>query len=638
MIVTNETILVEACRLLAQAKTEVCLCSPWITKGTLQQLLDSIPTGVRLRVVFRICEPRDLDVTSAGALQILRKRKADTKIHYSRELHAKGIFVDGKSGLISSSNVTSDGMSKDGNLELGVSLEGAEAAEAQKAFEAIWAKTTLLPANCVGFLLNPTAASQLTFVALDPELLMETIVQVNVASGWLLGRVIAHRRWNRNFFADPYNQETQGFLRQGQEPLLRPGQELLPRADSADPDWNFAGVKALTWQGKGQGGDVLIVDVSVEAYIENDIPRTPLAAPLVGAEVLRGDQEHLKRLLSGPGCVDVGKLIAQPDVLVGLKLEDIARQHLSVMGMTGSGKSYFMKVFLRALKNCKPWTGDVFVFDAHAEYDDIPGFERLKVPPDMLFFVDETAVHDWVDARFGKYHGSTNPGKERKESIASAWRNTSQELWRSPVQILEEMQTNADLKKLITTGDQDAAMAFQEWYPQFEAAVAKGGHRVIDLMPLDDPSIRTDLVGLMLGRLYDAAKTVPRARLIVLEEAHSLIPEKSEASDVSGGKDNPALRQASRIASEGRKFNLGLVVVTQRPAKVNKGVLSQCNTQVLFRLMNPSDLNAVTSSVEGASKEVLERLPRLRTGECLISGLAIPFPLVCRIHEIPAVP
>jgi len=117
---------------------------------------------------------------------------------------------------------------------------------------------------------------------------------------------------------------------------------------------------------------------------------------------------------------------------------------------------------------------------------------------------------------------------------------------------------------------------------------------------------------------------------LVLEEAHSFAPETAYG-DVSAGKDNLSLTFARKIASEGRKFNLGLVVITQRPAQVSKYVLSQANTQVMFRTMNSADLSAIESYVEFARGDLLGLLPSFQTGTAVLSGLGAPFPLVLRV-------
>jgi uncharacterized protein len=79
----------------------------------------------------------------------------------------------------------------------------------------------------------------------------------------------------------------------------------------------------------------------------------------------------------------------------------------------------------------------------------------------------------------------------------------------------------------------------------------------------------------------------------------------------------------SPFASEGRKFGVGLVVSSQHPAQVNKDVLSQCNTHLVFRVANVEDLSALAGSFEAASQPLLAELPGFDTGVCAVGGTAI---------------
>ena len=99
----------------------------------------------------------------------------------------------------------------------------------------------------------------------------------------------------------------------------------------------------------------------------------------------------------------------------------------------------------------------------------------------------------------------------------------------------------------------------------------------------------------------------------MIEEAHNFAPE-------GGGRNNPAARVIQKIASEGRKFNLGLIVITQRPAQVSKGVLSQCSTQAIFRLINQNDLNQIKEVVEGSVKPRLTCCPSSRPARRYSAG------------------
>lgn len=105
--------------------------------------------------------------------------------------------------------------------------------------------------------------------------------------------------------------------------------------------------------------------------------------------------------------------------------------------------------------------------------------------------------------------------------------------------------------------------------------------------------------------------------LIALEEAHIFLPE---------GIDSPAHRSVARIAKEGRKYGVGLCVVTQRPTEIDSAILSQCGTMIALRLTNPSDRGRVEATMPDELGLLSGMLPSLRTGEGLVIGEAMPIP------------
>ncbi|MGH8500089.1 MAG: ATP-binding protein, partial [Methylococcales bacterium] len=109
----------------------------------------------------------------------------------------------------------------------------------------------------------------------------------------------------------------------------------------------------------------------------------------------------------------------------------------------------------------------------------------------------------------------------------------------------------------------------------------------------------------------------------LLEEAHRFAP--AGASVVSTN----VLKQ---ILSEGRKFGVGIGLITQRPGKLDQDVLSQCMTQIIMRIVNPIDQQTVAQSVEGAGRALLAELPALTKGQAIISGVGINTPVMCRIR------
>ena len=148
---------------------------------------------------------------------------------------------------------------------------------------------------------------------------------------------------------------------------------------------------------------------------------------------------------------------------------------------------------------------------------------------------------------------------------------------------------------------------------------------VLDLSGIP-PTVLDDLVGGVLRILYDAmfwGRAIPvgartRPLLIVLEEAHVYLGPQSK---------NRAATAVRRIAKEGRKYGVGLMLVSQRPSEVDTTILSQCGTVVALRLTNDLDRTQVTSCASDNLKGLFSMLPVLRTGEALIVGEAVNMPI-----------
>ena len=108
--------------------------------------------------------------------------------------------------------------------------------------------------------------------------------------------------------------------------------------------------------------------------------------------------------------------------------------------------------------------------------------------------------------------------------------------------------------------------------------------------------------------------------LLICEEAHAYIPRESE-SQFAGSR-----RSMERIAKEGRKYGVGLAVVSQRPHEVSETVLAQCGTFICLRITNPNDQGYVRSLVPESEGDLVSVLAGLGRGEALVLGEAVPLP------------
>lgn len=117
--------------------------------------------------------------------------------------------------------------------------------------------------------------------------------------------------------------------------------------------------------------------------------------------------------------------------------------------------------------------------------------------------------------------------------------------------------------------------------------------------------------------------------VIVLEEAQNYIAEE---------KDSVAKTVFERIAREGRKYGISLVVSSQRPSELSKTVLSQCNSFIIHRLQNPDDQKYVRGLISSANADLLEQLPIIPQQHAIITGDCVRTPVQVRIDDVNPTP
>ncbi len=118
----------------------------------------------------------------------------------------------------------------------------------------------------------------------------------------------------------------------------------------------------------------------------------------------------------------------------------------------------------------------------------------------------------------------------------------------------------------------------------------------------------------------------PYPIVVVVEEAHRFAPPKTL-------EDTWSREILAKIAAEGRKFGVFLIVITQRPSKIDPDILSQCQSQIISRILNPRDQDAIRDASEQLSQDLLENLPGLNPGEIVVVGPLTPAPVMLRVRD-----
>lgn len=207
------------------------------------------------------------------------------------------------------------------------------------------------------------------------------------------------------------------------------------------------------------------------------------------------------------------------------------------------------------------------------------------------------------------------------------------------IQRLENKRTDRRLSFLFQGGDETLKF---EWLEKLVSVLIagtkdqeddKGGVKIIDFseVPSDILPLIVSLVATKLA--FSVQQWTPSTHrhpiALFCDEAHLYIPERQSSS----GADEIAVEIFERIAKEGRKYGVGLVVISQRPSEVNRTVLSQCNNLVAMRLTNGDDQGVVRRLLPDSLGGFGDLLPILDTGEALVVGDASLLPSRIRISK-----
>ena len=651
----GDKIYTEIEKIVGEAEKSIKIASAWLKGSLVRRLLENVDPekGIEIEVILRGSELRDLLITDELVFKTIREKGG--KIYLNNRLHAKFIVVDDQKAVVGSANFTEAGMSEysKGNIEVAVyydTSDGEEVKELTDYFERIKEDpgTVIFSDDLIGFALNPVKSSSFEFILLDPEITEQSYVEVRDGERKILGKIESIYSYDMGFFANPFSgSESQVFGSLDQFKLLFSGRK--------DNSWK----KAATYSYLNENGDrVRIAVAQVVGEINGQKLQTPLKPLDVGNGIYRASKETLsnvmKKNFSGKEMktpIEIGNLEGNSNITVFIDLEEVITKHMAVLGTTGSGKSHFTKLFIkRAVETENP--PEVFILDPHGEYKQ--GLINMGVNPktikeveisDTLFPIYPEEVEELIK-ELGYSHlisGNSRTAKRNRNIIAK---------WVKP-DIGSSGFKTGNLKELLSqiededgnnplTSDTYVTRTLSGKWENQEDVVKSLGELlcpkeeqkpsifILNLNKITDPQTRVNLAGLFMQELFFKNRKDRKRRLLILEEAHNFAPEKSYG-DVSADKKNLALNTARKIAAEGRKFNLGFVVITQRPAQVSKYVLAQTNTQAMFRIINVNDLQAVETFVEFAGRDVTSLLPTLQTGSGVISGLAVPFSVLTNI-------
>jgi len=397
--------------------------------------------------------------------------------------------------------------------------------------------------------------------------------------------------------------------------------------------------------------------------------------------------------------IEIGEHVGSGGTPAYVNMNELLGKHTAILGSTGAGKSGTVAAILHAIisrgseKNYERWNPRIVILDPHNEYGDaFPGHKRLSTDegtlslPYWLLNLDET-----VGLLIGKTEfAATSQSNIVKNALLAMRETVSRDILKfdpdqitvdSPIPYLigdptgldefgkkagnlyvdgligavnEQRPTNQNKKdhedfnkviRKIHSLKRDARLNFMmdEWDERADSLSRIMGQflggtdaiKVVDLsgVPNEVAGTASSAIARMLFTLKVWQTVKERKRspiLLVCEEAHRYVPDRGEA------QYEAAQDAVKRLAKEGRKYGIGLMLVSQRPSEVEATVLSQCNSWVILRITNDADRRHVQSILPDSLSGLTKILSGLRRREAIFVGQATLLPsriLVRRLGE-----
>lgn len=384
----------------------------------------------------------------------------------------------------------------------------------------------------------------------------------------------------------------------------------------------------------------------------------------------------------------IGKYASNQDVQAILDGNKFFQRHATIVGSTGSGKSFTVANILEKA-NELPYA-NLIVFDLHGEYNELSYAKQIKISDNddglhiPLWFFNYEEIHSlFIESSEGT---STNQRaavikyilEQKKEYIKNNMSDLSPEIITADTPIpfsakkmkeyLEEENIKEELTgELYKSGDKKGQEKTKQgqYYGKLTNLITRLQTKMDDkkysfvfneketiesnyintfidqilnndkkIKVIDLSEVPSDMLPIIIGvvtrLVYEVQfwmtpkeKETRHPFAFICDEAHLYMPRDTTKMKAI---ENKSLEIFEKIAKEGRKYGVSLVIVSQRPAELNSTIISQCNNIVSLKITNDRDKSAVATMLTDSLVGLVETLPNLDVGECIVIGDSIKLP------------
>lgn len=414
------------------------------------------------------------------------------------------------------------------------------------------------------------------------------------------------------------------------------------------------------------------------------VPSVNAECYLISGQKLKEFMQAITSVSSDEKAVslDIGKYSIDEEAVAFLNGNKFFQRHAVIVGSTGSGKSWSVARILEQVAQLK--SANAILFDIHGEYTPLnsDGFTHYKIAgPNDTVSADKLFLPYWLltyeemlsmmldrsdsNAPNQAMLFSTEVLKLKREHLAfcdhremenvitldspipyslktliseletldtemvQGQRSEKQGPYHGKLtRFIQRLKAKIEDKRLNFMFSQDSSLLEYDYMNDICEKLMRpsdnsnGGVKIIDFSEV--PSDILPLIASLVARVIFAVQQwaeVHTPIAIFCDEAHLYIPASSEST-----MDTQSVGSFERIAKEGRKYGVGLVVISQRPSEVNRTVLSQCNNFVAMRLTNADDQAVIKRLLPDSLGDYSETLPILDIGEAIVVGDASILP------------
>jgi DNA helicase HerA-like ATPase len=371
----------------------------------------------------------------------------------------------------------------------------------------------------------------------------------------------------------------------------------------------------------------------------------PAIPPIPGTSVLDATKDDLGTIFAPQKdeWAKVGTLLRNRQIETCVNLNKVVSRHLGILAMTGMGKSNLVSLLAKQIATLD---GTLIIFDYHNDYSElhIPRINIIdaKINPRLLdanTLGDVLEIRENADVQQRILRLAFTPDIKEAKDFWEALDHSVAMIGANPERKDDRHSADRVQDKIDDARHRFADILDPDIMDPL-GLIKEGRVNILNVSELSEKQANVALAYYFQELLNDrkAALAAKNAKnnvtkryrfdspiFVIVEEAHVFIPK---------GEETHTKYWAAKIAREGRKFGLGLGIVSQRPRNIDPNVLSQMGSLAVMKIVQEDDQHQIASAAESISKDLINQLTSLNVGDAVLVGQWVNLPAMVHIEEV----